>query len=453
MDRRFDRRVIVSYFISKFIIAQDMNDDEVLLYSTLSTSIIVLEKKIYIDIFNNKEFDKYADECQQLSDMGFLYTGDINKQHNELCDIRKSIVEAEHGITAITIAPTMECNARCYYCFEHGAKQGRMTIETADAVSEFLIKNCTEKKLYIAWFGGEPLMASEIISYISSKLYAAGIDIESTVTTNGILIDESFVELFREWKVTRVQITIDGLGEEYNRIKNYSTTIDNPFEKILENIRLLINNNFTVHLRANYLSTNYDNVNKTMDYLHDEFGDYEKLYIYGVPLDLPQKKGYSEFDEQEGEIFLKVLDDSLKKGYENDELNFAALKVSEEYNKALGELMLAPFPASCYMVNKDRYVIDDQGLLYKCQKHLGKSDFNCGNVFDGVDKNKIYEYYVTEQLNDENCHNCRMLPICQGGCKANRLLYGSKFACPPSKSIIEKLVMKYYEYLINDNQY
>ena len=96
----------------------------------------------------------------------------------------------------------------------------------------------------------------------------------------------------------------------------------------------------------NYYSESYDTVKATMDYLHNRFGDYDNLYLYGVPLDLPDKKGYSEFDEKEGKIFLQVLDDSLKRGYENDELNFSALRVSEDYNKALGELMLAPFPAS-----------------------------------------------------------------------------------------------------------
>lgn len=443
----------MQYNISKYIVEQQLNEQEVLLYSTLSTSMLTLKNKIYDDIFNKREFDKYKDECESLCEMGFLFTGDNNQQLVELETIRKTIVDAEHGITAITIAPTMECNARCYYCFEKGAVQGTMTKETADKTAEFLIEKCTEKKLYIAWFGGEPLMASDIITRISDKILKKGIEVESTVTTNGILIDEQMIKNFKRWNVTRVQITLDGIGEEYNRVKRYTIECANPFERIMKNIDLLIANDITVHLRVNYYSKSYEVVKKTMDYLHDRFGNYEKLYLYGVPLDLPDKKGYSEFDKEEGEIFLKVLDDSLKRGYENDELNFSALRVSNEYNKALGELMLAPFPASCYMVNKDRFVIDDKGYLYKCQKHLGKKQFSCGTVYDGVTKNDTYDFYVTDKLHDKTCEECNMLPICQGGCKANRLLYGSKFACPPSKSIIKKLVKKYYDYLIQDNCY
>ncbi|MBE6734044.1 MAG: radical SAM protein [Ruminococcaceae bacterium] len=434
----------MKYNISKYIVVQDFGDEEKLLYSTLSTSILTMDKDMYHGIFEEQEFDKYSDECKDLCDMGFLFEGKSDAQLNELQNIRKEIVDAEHGITAITIAPTMDCNARCFYCFEHGAIKGTMTPETADQVSRFLIDNCTEKELYISWFGGEPLMAPDIIDRINNQLLDAGINIESTVTTNGILISPEMVEKFKSWNVIRVQITLDGLGEEYNRIKNYTLDIKDPFERIMENIELVIKSGISVHLRVNYRSTDYTKVNETMSYLHNRFGQYDKLYLYGAPLDLPQIKGYSEFDSDEGDIFLRVLEDSLMNGYENEELNFASLKVSEDYNPALGELMLAPFPANCFMVNKDRYVIDDAGLLYKCQKHLGKPQFSCGNVKEGPLKNDIYYHYVTEKLHDERCGECRMLPICQGGCNANRLLYGHKFACPPSKSIIEKLVLKYY---------
>lgn len=440
----------MKYNISKYIVVQPFNENEKLLYSTLSTSILTMENEMYNAIFEQCKFDDYVEECQSLCEMGFLFVGNPNSQLDELEKIRKEIVDVDHGITAVTIAPTMDCNARCFYCFEHGAIKGTMSEETADNVADFLIRNCKEKELYISWFGGEPLMATNIICRINTKLLDAGINVESTITTNGILIDQSIIEKFKEWNVLRVQITLDGLHDEYNRIKNYTLNIPDPFERIMENIELSISSGISVHLRVNYKSTNYSKVKETMEYLNHRFGHYEHLYLYGAPLDLPQVKGYSEFDENEGNIFLQVLDDSLKNGYENDELNFASLKVSEDYNPALGELMLAPFPANCFMVNKDRYVIDDAGLLYKCQKHLGKPQFSCGNVKDGPIKNDVYFHYVTEKLHDERCKECRMLPICQGGCNANRLLYGHKFACPPSKSIIEKLVLKYYHYIMNE---
>lgn len=349
----------MSINVSEYIVSVDLNEDDVIVYSTLSTSIITMPKERFNQIFKLKNISEQDEEFSDLEDMGFIFRGEPSLQAEELQKIRKEIVDAEHGITAVTIAPTMSCNARCYYCFEKGAKWRFMTEETADATADFLINGCTEKELYIAWFGGESLMAAGTITRINNRLISAGIKVESTVTTNGILINQQMIENFKKWNVTRVQITIDGIGDEYNKVKNYTLTIDDPFERIMNNIELVINANISLHLRVNYRSNTYEQVSKTMKYLHDRFGNYDNLYLYGVPLDLPSVKGYSEFDEDEGEIFLRVLDDSLKRGYENDELNFSALRVSEDYNPALGELMLAPFPAPCFMVNRNRYVIDD----------------------------------------------------------------------------------------------
>lgn len=437
--------------VSDYIVSFELNDDEMLVYSTLSTSMITMSKERYHQVFELKEISECDQDYAELEEMGFVFQGPANSQAKELERIRREIINTDHGITAVTIAPTMACNARCYYCFEHGAKWGYMSNKVADATADFLIKRCKEKELYIAWFGGEPLMATEIIDRINNRILKSGIKIESTITTNGILIDSQMIERFRKWNVTRVQITIDGIGEDYNCIKNYVLEIDSPFERIMQNIELIIKADITLHLRINYKSTSYEVVRSTMDYLHERFGAYKKLYLYGVPLDLPLVKGYSEFDVDEGAIFLNVLDDSLKRGYENDELNFSSLRVSEDYNPALGELMIAPFPAPCFMVNKNRYVIDDAGLLYKCQKHLGKPEYSCGSVIEGVVENEFYQYYVTEKLHDEKCVHCNMLPICQGGCNANRLLWGNKFSCPPSKTIIKELVKKYYDYVVNDD--
>ena len=442
----------MKYNISKYIVAQPLSDSEMLLYSTFSTSILTLEKDVYVEIFKEEKYDEYVDICLELAEMGFLFEGKKTAQSDELTQTRREIVNADHGITFCLIAPTMECNARCYYCFEHGAEQGKMTREIANATADFLIKNCKEKELSISWFGGEPLMATDVISYITNKVIESGIKLDSTVTTNGILISPETIKHFGEWKVERVTISVDGLYESYNKIKRYVLPIDNPFERIVENIKLCLESGINTHLRINYKSSEYDVVHEAMNYFHREFGEYPNLYLYGAPLDMPAEKGYSEFDSIEGDIYIKVLSDSFKWGYEDDEINYRELSVTSDYDKALGELMLSPFPASCLMVNKNRFVIDHKGLLYKCQKHLGKSKFNCGDVFNGPVENEIFNYYSTEEIADEDCMDCRIFPICQSGCKANRLLYGKKHACPPTVSVIEKLVMEYYEHLLSKEE-
>lgn len=440
------------YYVSPYRIIVPLNATESIVYSTLTTSLIVLENDILQKVFNDHD---YCDEdlCSELCEMGFL-TVEKHEQLGLLREARNEVLNADTGITGVTIAPTMACNARCYYCFEKGARWGTMSGQTADAVADFLVKGCKQKKLYIAWFGGEPLLAPSIIDRITMRLQAAGIAVESTITTNGILLDAQMRSRLERWGTYRVQITLDGIGSRYNRIKSYVGIKGNPFDIIMENIQGLFDlGGVSVHIRLNYESTNRCQIEETFKYIKTRFGENENLYLYGAPLDMPSIKGYSEFDEDEGKLFLDVLHLSLDNGYRNDELDFRqGPNSSVEYNAALGALMLAPFPAPCLMTNRWRYVIDDRGLLYKCQKHLGKASFSCGDVFSGVQKNEVYSRYTTDQLHDKACEDCFMLPICQGGCNANRLLYGSKFACPPSKTIAKDLVKAYYDYLVGESE-
>lgn len=95
-----------------------------------------------------------------------------------------------------------------------------MSIQTADALVKFLEEHWNGEKLGITWFGGEPLLASDIIDYISKKLKEHNIIYGCKITTNGSLLDRSnALKALNLWNVEKIQITIDAVGDEYNRIK------------------------------------------------------------------------------------------------------------------------------------------------------------------------------------------------------------------------------------------
>lgn len=439
------------YHLSRYRIDVPLDSEHIIVYSTLTTSLVVLTREEYEAIFIEKTFTD-SDTCAALCDMGML-VAEGESQEKLLAELRRGVLSGDNGISGIMIAPTMDCNARCYYCFENGARRGTMSPETADAVSDFIARNCPKKKLYISWFGGEPLLVPEIIDRITDSLKASGIEVESTITTNGILLTDEIVNRFSDWGTYRVQISVDGIGDHYNRAKRFHGVEGNPFCIIVENIRKALDSGISVHLRINYRSTDCKGIEEGFAFFNDAFGGYDNLSLYGAPLDLPAEKGYSEFDEQEGNLYFDVLRMSLDNGYEDDELNFReGVNESEEINVVLGNLLLSPFPAPCMMVNRWRFAVDDRGLLYKCQKHLGQERFSCGNVFDGIDTNDCYRYFSTDVIHDNRCKQCAIFPICHGGCNANRLMYGDKYACPPSKTIMPKLVMAYYRYLQGVNK-
>ena len=68
----------------------------------------------------------------------------------------------------LILLPTEKCNFRCRYCYED-FKIGKMTSRVVNAVKSLLHNRVsTLDRLDIGWFGGEPLLASEIVRDIQS---------------------------------------------------------------------------------------------------------------------------------------------------------------------------------------------------------------------------------------------------------------------------------------------
>ena len=126
----------------------------------VSNSIISIftEEEFNILIANRVVIDENTDEFQTYMD---TYT------------FLDSFLSKRKYIDRYNILTSTGCNARCYYCFEEGyyPKVEHMSIETADKVVNYIIKTAKKDKIiYLRWFGGEPLINTKVIDYISTKL-------------------------------------------------------------------------------------------------------------------------------------------------------------------------------------------------------------------------------------------------------------------------------------------
>ena len=81
------------------------------------------------------------------------------------------------------------------------------------------------------------MLSIDIISFISEQLKLNNILFSSKITTNGYYLDKITSHRARnEWCVDVIQVTIDAIGEDYNKIKNFKVSNVNPFELIIRNI-------------------------------------------------------------------------------------------------------------------------------------------------------------------------------------------------------------------------
>lgn len=419
----------------------DTEGDEVLCYNTKTTALIALDKFTYDRIFKKMEF--CGDELKQLKKMGFILDDDFD----EIKDIerkRQEFLASEDQ--ALTIITTTDCNARCYYCFEAGIKRYSMTRETADALVDFCKKNFRKKELRLSWFGGEPLMNFDIITYLTERFLSCGYTIRGHITTNGSLLRQEIIEYcLGKYEHFSCQITIDDLYDDYWAVKRY---VDLPKEKafntVIQNVILLLQNDVETAVRINFKASKFDHAKAVFQELNALLSKYNKngkLYIYFAPLNISDTNEIiSDFHCSYTHPYLQMVETQNGAGYFVDEQRFMS-----SINK-MAAYGLMPTCGSCGMTNKNKFAVDADGSLYKCHRLVGRKEFCCGNVSDGIDEeNWCYRYYRSSKISDPHCANCNILPVCQEGCKARRLLLGDKFKCSNISQVKEDLVRIFYK--------
>jgi uncharacterized protein len=158
-----------------------------------------------------------------------------------------------------------------------------MSKETADKVIDLILKK-EKKKLDITWFGGEPLINKDIINYICDKLKENNISIKSNIITNGILFDKELISQLKEkWNLHSAQITLDGIGTQYEKIKGVP---QGSFDKVINNIEELMKAKIHVSIRMNVNTRNYKDSSELLDFIYNRFytkyNKYFKIYIHEI---------------------------------------------------------------------------------------------------------------------------------------------------------------------------
>ena len=252
---------------------ESMVEEGVLLFNLLTRELLLLTPEEYTNI----------NQLDYLQDHWFLVPQDIKEK--ECADLIKCILanqkKKSNEITSYTIFTTTDCNARCFYCFELGCIRVPMTNHTALKVVDYIKAHCGGKPIRITWFGGEPLMNTGVIDTICDGLQREGITFDSRIISNGYLFDELMIQkAVANWNLYRVQISLDGTEQVYNKIKAYIHKGENAYQRVLNNIGMLLDASVQVVIRLNMDLYNAEDLLKLMDELASRFAEKKGLFVY-----------------------------------------------------------------------------------------------------------------------------------------------------------------------------
>jgi len=305
----------------------------------------------------------------------------------------------------LTINPTMNCNFKCWYCYETHIKASRMNEEISERVNKFLstqiLHNEKLEHFVLSWFGGEPLLYYDdivlpIIQHFNKVTAERKIDVAINFTSNGFLITDEMIQSFKDNKVNSLQITLDGYGPEHDKVRYVSKT-RGSYEKIMENILKLVRAQIYIRMRINFTAVNITTAHNIIDDIAVLTNE-ERQYL-GVDF----HRVWQDTDDGSNDwMFEKQMDTFRKAGF---------LVAS---NMAMNNVR-----DSCYADKKNSAVINYNGDVFKCTardfttaKRAGYIDENGELIWENDSLNKRMD----AKFKNRPCLSCRLLPVCNGGC-------------------------------------
>ncbi len=391
---------------SVFNFSYKRGTDQNIIYNTFSKAVVELtdeEKK-------NFEEGLYSSDLeQQLIENGILVSDD----YDELGFLKYFHYKTKFSkeVLSLTIAPTLDCNFACPYCYENRQK-GKMSPDIQSAICEYIEETIDDgaKTIDISWYGGEPLLCFDIVESMSLRIREIcgrrGVILKMHMVTNGYLLTSEIVERLDEIGITRIQITLDGLAENHDRTRPLRSG-KGTFTKIFDNLKLFDDSPVAVVIRMNVDNKNSDDYPKLRKMIQD-LGN-PNIDIYASPVEDINKdriNAVSEFmsTEQFEEFAIKACEDNGIGMTAND---FAVM--DNRY-------------CFCTSETDNCYVVDNNGDFYKCWDEVGRTEYRCFNILDkdSINYSQIASFVAADPFSDEKCRNCTFLPLCFGGCKFQR---------------------------------
>lgn len=397
----------------------DEHDDNLLVFNTLNRMLIEfgreeIDSKNNIDFLVNYGF--YVEELQ--NDLQFC---------REVIDIVKVLREPYNIVNNYTIFTSLNCNANCFYCFEKSQNSSKVDMNetVANNVVKFIHKMNNREKIFIRWFGGEPLLNISCIDIISHKLKDLGMEFESSIVTNGVLINQKCIDkCINEWQVRNIQITIDGTKDKYLQIKNYSNKTIDYFEIVINNIENLLRCGIGVVVRLNISENNCENIVELLDFLLDKFSRYSNLTI--DPHSLFEKCGNIDL--------MRTIDDEKKVR----ETQLFIMKKVDEMGLYSNELRHYLKTSVCTADSGHTITILPSGRLGVCEHSL--VDHFIGWVDEEVLDLSEVDYFKNAYPEMEECAGCSCYLECNRQSVCDGVVHGCSLG--RKQALLQETIMK-----------
>ena len=309
----------------------------------------------------------------------------------------------------LTLHLTRACNMRCSYCYSPPRADAGMDPEIGRRALE-LGARLTDGSCGIVFFGGEPLLHKDLIRTLVADARAMAQDgrgrFHFKLTTNGLLLDEPFLEFAVENDVL-VAMSLDGIREAHDRHRRLPDGRPS-FDRLLPKLQMLL----AARPYASLLMVvNPDTVPHLADsicFLLDQGCRYLIVSLnYAGPWTEEKLDELERQYERLGELYVEWTRRD-RKFY----LSPFEVKLSSHIKgpDACGE--------QCHLGIR-QISVDPKGYLYPCVQFTSagpQSRWCVGDVDSGIDQPARDRLYRESDKQKEPCRRCAIRDRCNNTC-------------------------------------
>ncbi len=329
-----------------------------------------------------------------------------------------------------TLHLTADCNMACRYCFQEHSP-ARMEQATALAACDLLF-SFGHMKNGFSLFGGEPLLCrgviESVLEYMKTLNEKRGGTVSYQMTTNGTLLDESFLRLADEHDIA-IALSHDGLLQDIQRVRRDGSPVSDALEPKID---LLLSHQPNAIAMMTFMPENVSMLAKSVEWLY--------------------ARGFSRINA--------AYDCRPDAGWDDESM--AAL--DREYEKLVGfcaehydcarPLRFLNFEAKISAYLEDRRCIEcrlgikqpsiaPDGIIYPCNQFLNDKDYRMGDVWNGIDAAAQRRINQASLAEEKSCVGCAIEKRCRHHCAClNYSMTGDMHTVPAVQCMHEQSVIR-----------
>lgn len=328
----------------------------------------------------------------------------------------------------VTLHLTDQCNLDCSYCV-HEKRDCVMSETVLNAACDYIFQSGTTAG--ICFFGGEPLLEKGLLQKAVTRCQQhtkeTGIPFQCKMTTNGTLLDKDFIQYAKSIGM-HIGLSFDGTGQD--RCRRYRDG-SGTFSDLERNAKLLLEQLPNSYAMMTIAPEAVDTYTDSVKYLY-------RLGFRNMNATLAYGKRVHWTD-----VHLEQLQTELQKTadfYEQQFLQGTPFYFGTFDGKIQDSIRGHCSGERCHLGLRQMPVTPD-GSLYPCTQFINDPDYLLGDVFHGLDKEKVRKL-IHREATPNRCQECALKNRCTNACGCmNRLETGDENQVSPLQCTYERMLI------------